>query len=145
MEWDQSLGVENFLPNCGLINVEQQGYLRMLCIWAKRLRFTNEICENQTSFFCVCGSSGGPSSVSLVQWWRFRSSLKLALPSWRPQITEAWSHVDGTRIQLVMGPTIFSWICFLQNLNSGGFQFEYWRINLTVWAMRKKCNPNCAI
>ena len=28
----------------------------------------------------------------------------------RSQITEAWSHVDGTRIRLVMGPTKFPWI-----------------------------------
>ena len=37
----------------------------------------------------------------------------LVLPSWRPQITEAWSHVDGARIRLVMGRTIFPRIKFL--------------------------------
>ena len=30
-----------------------------------------------------------------------------ALPSWRPQTPEAWSHADGTRIRTVMGLTIF--------------------------------------
>ena len=29
-----------------------------------------------------------------------------------PQITEAWSYVDGVRIRMVMGPTIFPWIRF---------------------------------
>ena len=46
---------------------------------------------------------------SYIGWW----DAMFTLPIWRPQITEAWNHVDGTRIRLAMGPTIFPWIKFL--------------------------------
>ena len=71
-------------------------------------------------------ASGRTDSVSV----QTTNSCSSFFPCGRPQTNEAWNQVDGTRIRLIMGPTIFTWISFLQNLKSGGFQFEYWQIDL---------------
>ena len=68
------------------------------------------------------------------------------------------THVDGTRIRLVMGPTIFSWLRFLAKLKSRWFPVRFdWRIDLirdvSQWyrqlghakkSTERKNGPTCA-